>query len=114
MKKWEINIPIFDKSILVLYDEDINKTTSYIENVYSVSLECKSPDLTDGLTFILPNGLIVICLTSNDPYVVLHECTHAVFALKELVGWVNNEEEVFCYTLEWVYKHVTQCINFHD
>lgn len=54
--------------------------------MYSVSLDYKNPDLTDGLTCMLPNGLIVICLTSNDPYIALHECTHAVFSLKDLIG----------------------------
>ena len=35
---------------------------------------------------LIPNGLIVIGLTNNDPYIALHECTHAVFALKEIIG----------------------------
>ena len=53
--------------------------------MYSVHLEYQS-NLTDGITCILPNGLIVIGLTNNDPYIALHECTHAVFALKEKIG----------------------------
>ena len=113
MKKWEVNIPISDKDILVIQDEDISKITSYLEDMYSVHLEYQS-NLTDGITCILPNGLIVIGLTNNDPYIALHECTHAVFALKEIIGWSDNDEEVFCYTLEWVYKHVTKYINSHD
>lgn len=75
--------------------ESIDK---YVSRVYDYHVETTSE--CAARTYVLPDTTIVIGITSNDPYYLLHECGHAVFGIRDIVGLTYDDEEAFCYLLE--------------
>lgn len=42
-----------------------------------------------------------------------HELVHAVFAMAEKLGIEFDDQEVFCYTIEYLLEEVTKYVKFN-
>lgn len=111
MKKWTVNIPIYNYDIEILYDEDMQLLVDYISQRNFLSPQYEGTlDNYDALTWPLTGNLIVITTITTDKYVLLHECVHAIWHISKSCG--INDEEFFAYTLQYLYKQVMK--NFDD
>lgn len=103
MKRWAINVPIFDIEVEIVLGDNLGNIATYIEDAYDCSFMDAGLD-TVAATYDVPNGPIVIALTCMDKWFVLHECLHAVWKIFKRKG--IEDEETFCYLAEWLYKEV--------
>ena len=61
----------------------------------------------DASTVNYEDGRIFICLTHNtEDSIIIHESVHAVYALIGLLGLKLEDEEIFAYLLEFIYKEI--------
>lgn len=98
MKKLKIKLPIFFSEVEIIKGDDISEIEEYISNSENCCID--SSPLRLAATYLLPSGKVVIGIVGNDPYIILHECSHAIFAIKKQIGIADNDEEFFCYSLE--------------
>ena len=110
MKKWTINIPIYNFDVEILYDEDMENMVNYISETYFLSPTYEG-SLTDydALTWPIDSTLIVITTTTSNQFVLLHECVHVVWNMFKCCG--INDEESYAYTLQYLYKQVMKKFN---
>lgn len=104
MKRKIINIPIFDKTIEVIWNKDLSKIQQYLLDTFSEETFPTLHPLSAGATWMLSTGYIIIGLTSNDS-TLIHELGHCVWRIVQLCG--IEDEETFCYLLEYIYKEIT-------
>jgi hypothetical protein len=103
MKKLEINIPIYEQQIIVLKADDLKTIDNYIEDCYSTSIE--AGDCRDASTYVLPNNVIIIGLTTSvTDKVIVHEAGHAVYQFMRNIG--SQDEETFCYVQEFIFDKI--------
>lgn len=107
MKKLEINIPLFDKKVTVLYADDLKTVDDYIRDTYRYNWAPFSPD-KGACTYSLPTAEIIIAVSKDlhDRYLV-HETGHATFELLELIG-INpvKDQESFCYIQDYIFDKI--------
>ena len=110
MKKWTINIPIYNYDVEIIYDEDMYKLVDYVSQSYFITPTYEgSLDNYDALTWPLDGGQAIITTTTLDQFVLLHECVHVIWNLGKACG--INDEEFFAYTLQYLFKQLMQYIN---
>lgn len=107
MKRWALNIPIFDVEIEIVLGDEISKIAKYVEDAYDNYIEYIPG--TVAVTYDISDGPIIIGLTSNDQWYMLHECLHAVHKIFNRKG--IQDEETFCYLGEWLYREVYTIVN---
>ena len=110
MKKWTVNIPIYNFEIEILYDEDMQNMVNYISEAHFLSptYEGSLSDY-DALTWPINGSLIIITTTTTNKYVIVHECVHVVWSMFKSCG--IDDEESFAYMLQYLYKQVMDKFN---
>ena len=111
LKLKELKIPIFNY-IVSFISGDINEAVRYLEDVEDVVLSydencmaCtwsyggKSTIWFDEETITLP--------------IMTHELVHAIFAMAEKLGIEFDDQEVFCYTIEYLLEEIMKYVKFN-
>ena len=111
LKRWEIKVPIFESEIELVVADDIDKIDDYVSDTFNVDLDKRGPAV--GRTYLLPSNLIIAGFTLDcDEWTIIHECGHIIWSIKYIIGF--DDEETFCYLLEWVTKQVMLRVRSND
>lgn len=111
MKRWEIDIPIFEKLLVVIKADTLDKVDEYISDIYHMPLHHEATaNLLNATTYSeLPDDVIYMGLTNEcTTRDVVHECGHVAWQILKLIG--GQDEEVYCYLLDFIFDKVTKCI----
>lgn len=107
MKKLEINIPLYDRKVTVLYADDLKTIDDYLRDAYRENFGPYRED-RGACSYVLPNNDIFIAISKDlhDRYLV-HETGHVTFSLMEIIG-INPvaDEESFCYIQDYIFDKI--------
>ena len=113
MKKLEINIPIYDQKVTVLYAEKLETVDNYLKDYFRVEFDT---DPAQARCYIMPGKELFIGLQKDvkNKYIV-HETGHLVFELLNKIG-INptNAQETFCYIQEYLFEKTSQFLKLND
>lgn len=103
LKIKQIDIPVY-KAKIYICTGDYDDYCDYISEIKNVSREdlCAYGSLAQCNDF----GLSQYCWIGNsaDIAIVVHELSHAIFGIMKYLGLDINDEEVFCYMLEYAFN----------
>ena len=116
MKCWEINIPIYNKLIVLIQADSIKDIDEYVEYYAHQPLEKLGTATQIGAASYgnLPGDLLFLGVTpSYSLQELVHECGHMAWQIFEMIG--GRDEEAFCYLLDYIFGKVHSCLtNIED
>lgn len=112
LKRIKIKVPIFDTNIEVIQASSLSTIEDYITDNFHCPIERVNGCPIASTFTISEYKTIIIGMTDwSDNSTLLHECCHAVFRIMDLNNISKEEDEVFCYTFEWLYQTIIDHIN---
>lgn len=107
----EIEVPIYNYKIEFVSGY-IGEVVDYYRDVDSVELEVNNNHV--ACTWNLSNKSVIWFEEETiDVFIMNHEIAHAIFAMMNCIGLELTDEEVFCYSQEYVLKEVTKYIKMN-
>ena len=111
LKLKELKIPIFNYTVLFI-SGDIDEAVGYLEDVENVVLQYDNSCLACTWSYRGKSAIWFDEDTITLP-VMTHELIHVTYAMAERLGIEFGDQEVFCYTVEFLLEEVLKYIKFN-
>ena len=111
LKLKELKIPIFNYKVNFI-SGDINEAVRYLEDVEDIVLSYSEDYMACTWSY---RGMSTIWFDENTITIPImtHELIHATFAMAEKLGIEFDDQEVFCYTIEYLLEEVMKYVKFN-
>ena len=111
LKLKEIKIPIFNYTVSFI-SGDIDEAVRYLEDVEDVVLEYDHDCIACTWSYRSKTTIWFDESTITIP-IMTHELIHAAYAMAEKLGIDVHDQEVFCYTVEYLLEELMKYIKFN-
>lgn len=111
LKLKELKIPIFNYTVLFI-SGDLFEAVNYLEDVEDITLSYSTDCIACTWSY---NGKSTIWFdeeTITIP-IITHEILHVVYAMAEKLGIEYDDQEVFCYTIEYLLEEIMKYVKFN-
>lgn len=111
LKLKELKIPIFNYKVNFI-SGDINEAVRYLEDVEDIVLSYSEDCMACMWSY---RGMSTIWFDENTITIPImtHELIHATYAMAEKLGIEFDDQEVFCYTVEYLLEEVMKYVKFN-
>lgn len=83
----------------MIYGSSLDKINEYLADVYDFHESSLAQGEPVAITYTLKSNRVVIGLTTKDPSIILHECIHCAYSVRNLLG-LSDDEELMAYLIE--------------
>ena len=111
LKLKEIRIPIFNYTVSFI-SGDIDEAVNYLEDVEDIVLEYDRDCMACTWSYRGKTTIWFDESTITIP-IMTHELIHATYAMAEKLGINVYDQEVFCYTVEYLLEELIKYIKFN-
>ena len=111
LKLKELKIPIFNYTVSFI-SGDINESVRYLEDVEDIVLEYDPDCMACTWSYRGKSAVWFDESTITIP-IMTHELIHVTYAMAEKLGIEFDDQEIFCYTVEYLLEEAMKYIKFN-